>query len=279
MKVKEMKKGKICLMLVCLFGISFMLSGCSHGSIQGNWYENSNPDKNRIEFKSEGKAVVMVDGYSDEIEYSLSEDKKTVYLERKGILFDQNGTLIMQDDGSLKDINSEYVYFNSIDDARKSHGKIIDARYNNAYQLITENVWRTDSIQDNNNTMPDCYGILDIKSDGTYTGTVYSSEDDLLLVTEEGIYQADRVDEINELKYSPDTKRIYLTFVPATIEDSGLKTHLDKINAERDFQMYIYRQPDSFFVSPGKKENLKMEDQGTFYNIYLRSKQYHSENK
>ena len=68
-------------MLVCLFGILIAMSGCNASSIEGNWYENSNPDKNRIEFKDEGKAMFMANGYSDEITYSLSEDKKTVYLE------------------------------------------------------------------------------------------------------------------------------------------------------------------------------------------------------
>ena len=278
MKVKEMKKRKICLMLVCLFGILIAMSGCNASSIEGNWYENSNPDKNRIEFKDEGKAMFMANGYSDEITYSLSEDKKTVYLEREGILFDQSGTLAMQDDGSLKDINSGYAYFKNIEDARKSHDKIIDERYNNAYKLITENVWRTDSIRDNNNTMPDCYGVLEVKNDGTYAGMVYSSNEGAVPVREVGTYQADRVDEINELKYSPDTKRIYLTFTPTSIEDSGLQNYLENINAGRNFQMYIYSQPDSFFVSPGKKENLEMVDQGTYYNVYLRSKQYHSGN-
>ena len=124
----------------------------------------------------------------------------------------------MQDDGSLKDINSGYAYFKNIEDARKSHDKIIDERYNNAYKLITENVWRTDSIRDNNNTMPDCYGVLEVKNDGTYAGMVYSSNEGAVLVREVGTYQADRVDEINELKYSPDTKRIYLTFTPTSIE-------------------------------------------------------------
>ena len=85
-----MKKRKICLMLVCLFGILIAMSGCNASSIEGNWYENSNPDKNRIEFKDEGKAMFMANGYSDEITYSLSEDKKTVYLEREGILFDKS---------------------------------------------------------------------------------------------------------------------------------------------------------------------------------------------
>lgn len=273
-----MIKSKICLMLVCLFGISVVVSGCNANSIEGNWYENSNPDKNRIEFKDEEKAIFMANGYSDEITYSLSEDKKTVYLKREGILFDQNGTLTMQDDGSLKDVNSGYAYFKNIEDARKSYDKIIDERYDNAYKLITENVWRTDSIRDNNNTMPDCYGVLEIKHDGTYVGKVYSSNGDTVLVCEEGTYQADRVDEINESKYSPNTKRIYLTFTPTSIEDSGLQEYLDNINTGRSFQMYIYRQPDSFFVSPGKKENLEMVDQGTYYNIYLRSKQYHSGN-
>ena len=96
----------------------------------------------------------------------------------------------MQDDGSLKDINSGYAYFKNIEDARKSHDKIIDERYNNAYKLITENVWRTDSIRDNNNTMPDCYGVLEVKNDGTYAGMVYSSNEGAVLVREVGTYQA-----------------------------------------------------------------------------------------
>ncbi|WP_195267543.1 hypothetical protein [Eubacterium sp. 1001713B170207_170306_E7] len=273
-----MKKSRTRLMLVCIVGISFVLSGCKASGIQGSWYENRDPDKNQIQFIDDDKAIFMANGNSGEVSYSLNDDKNTIELKRTGILFDQNGTLTLQDDGSLKDINSGYTYFKSIDDAHKSRDKIIDERYDNAYKLITENVWRTDSIRDNNNTMPDCYGVLEIKHDGTYAGKVYSSNEDTALVCEEGTYQADRVDEINELKYSPDTKRIYLTFTPTSIEDSGLQEYLDNINTGRNFQMYIYRQPDSFFVSPGKKENLEMVDQGTYYNIYLRSKQYHSGN-